>query len=77
MCVCVHVDSSASFTTSFFSLSLSLRGEQREREREKCSLENGKMLLENDVLALARASTRKEEMMDSCYPFSFKCCVSD
>jgi hypothetical protein len=39
---------------------------RREREREKkekrkiCSSENGKMLLHYDVLALARASKRRE-----------------
>jgi hypothetical protein len=37
------------------------RGRER-RKREKCSSENGKMLLECDVLALPRASKRKGGM---------------
>jgi hypothetical protein len=46
-----------------------MRKERERRKREKCSSENGKMLLECDVLALARASKRKEETIDLCYPF--------
>jgi hypothetical protein len=34
-------------------------------------LENGKLLLECDVLALAGASKRREEMIGFCCPFFF------
>jgi hypothetical protein len=46
-----------------------MRKEKEKRKREKCSSENGKLLLEYDVLALVRASKRRREMIDLCYPF--------
>jgi hypothetical protein len=70
----VCVDSNAS-AGGGFSLSIYIFSydEEREREREKCSLENGKMLLEYDVLVLAGASKKRDDRF--LLPVFFKCCV--
>jgi hypothetical protein len=42
-----------------------MKGRETEKEERKCNSQNGKMLLEYDVLVLKRASQKREEMIDS------------